>query len=56
MDISIGLHVLMAIVFGLVFAGLRRLVEGWNGWRPWVGEAIVLAGLAYIILFGAITL
>lgn len=54
MDISIGINILMALLFGVVFSGLRRLIEGWNGWRPWLGEAVVLAGLCYIILFGAI--
>jgi hypothetical protein len=41
-------------VFGLVFAGLYYLIAGWAGWRPWLAKATVLAGLAYIILFGLI--
>jgi hypothetical protein len=57
MDITLGTHVLTAIVFGLVFAFLRILIEGLPSpfpWRHWLGEAVVLAGLAYIILFGVV--
>ncbi len=57
MTVTLGTHILAAIVFGLVFAGLRILIEGAPKpfpWRHWIGEAVVLAGLAYLILYGAI--
>lgn len=57
MTITFGAHLLTAILFGLVFAGARILIEGQSTpfpWRHWLGEAVVLAGLCYIILFGVV--
>ena len=58
MDLSFGTQLLQAIVFGLVFAGLHILIGGATSpwpWRTWLANATVLAGLAYIILFGLIS-
>lgn len=54
MDINIGVHIIEACLFGLVFAALHYLIAGWSGWRPWLAMAVWLAGLAYIILFGIV--
>lgn len=57
MDLSFSIPFLQAAAFGLVFSFLFHLIIGpaqpWP-WRPWLAGAVVLAGLAYIILFGLI--
>lgn len=55
MELRIGIQVLEAALFGAVFSALFFLIQGWGGWRPWGAKAVVLAGLAYLILFGAIS-
>lgn len=54
MQLTIGLQVLAAILFGLVVSGGEHLIRGWAGWRPWIGLAWRLAFLCYIVLFGVI--
>ncbi len=56
MHIEIGPQVWWAIVFGLVFAGVPLLIARYPlwSWRWFVACAMVLAGLAYLILSGAI--
>jgi len=54
MDITIGIRVLEAALFGLVFSAVSHLIGGSFTWRAWLADAVWLAGLAYLILFGAI--
>lgn len=56
MDINIGIRVIEACVFGAVFSALYYFIGGWPAWawRAWLALAVVLAGLAFIILFGLI--
>lgn len=56
MDLTLGLHFVEAVLFGLVFSALYHCIAGWTGWRPYLAGAAVLAGLAYIILFGVVKL
>ena len=57
MDISFGIQFLEACLFGAVFSFLFHLIIGpgspWP-WRSWLAGAVVLAGLAWIILFGLV--
>jgi hypothetical protein len=54
MDITVGKQILEAAVFGAFFSALYYLIVGWNGWRPWLAAAVVLAGLCYVALFGVV--
>lgn len=56
MDLTLGAHVLEAILFGAVFSAAYHLIDGWTGWRPWATLAVLLAGLCWIVLFGAVHL
>lgn len=59
MELAIFGPVLISLVFGLVVAAVYYVITGprspWPWW-PWLGMAWVLACLAYIVLFGVITI
>lgn len=46
--------VLIALVFGLVVAGIEQLIGGGFALRPWLARAWVYACFCYIVLFGVI--
>lgn len=54
MELTFVQPAVIAIVFGLVVAGVYILIGTTPTWRQWLAYAWVLACLAFIILFGVI--
>lgn len=54
MILTLGAQLAEVLLFGAVFSLLYHLIGGSLKLRPWLALATLLAGLAWIILFGAI--
>lgn len=56
MTISFAQPILIALLFGLVVAGVEQLIAGAFAVRPWLARAWVYACFCYVILFGVVHL
>lgn len=54
MILTFGAQLFEACLFGAVFSALYHAIGGSLRLRPWLALAVLLAGLAWIILFGLI--